>query len=130
MKKEIVVSEVIQFVGISDLSAENQEIINKISSEEFVKIKRLLEDIVSFVVHIKVYSKNGSKAKFALHIRVISPIRDFESCKSHDWDLTRVLRESFEDLHRQIEHKLGANATRTHIPHQKLGKRKRQNNLL
>lgn len=130
MKKEMVVNEIIQFVGIHDFSIEDQAIINEIASSEFVKIKRALENIVSLVVHVKSYSKSGSKAKFALHIRVISPTRVFESCKSHDWDLVRALRESFEDLHRQMEHKFGVNATKKHIPHQKQGKRKRQNNLL
>lgn len=133
MKKDIPnygVNEILQFVGINSLSIEGQVAVKDISTREFEKVKRQLKNIISMVVHVKVYSKEASKAKFALHIRVISPTQLFESCKSHDWDLVRALRKSFEDIHNEIEHKFKTNATREHVPHQKLGKRKRQGNLL
>lgn len=133
MKKEIPkygANDVLQFVGLNDLSIEEQTAINQISTKEFEKIKQKLNNSISMIVHIKTYSKNSSKPKFALHVRVIAPTDIIESCKSHDFDLLRALHKSFEDIARQIEHKFGVNATRQHTPHQKLGKRKRQTNLM
>lgn len=133
MKKEIPHygnNEVLQFVGLNDLSIEDQANISALSTKEFERVKRQLNNILSMVIHIKVYSKNSSKPKYALHVRVIAPTDVIESCKSNDFDLLRALHKSFEDITRQIEHKFGINSTRTHIPHQKSAKRKREFNLL
>lgn len=133
MKKEIPkygVQDVLQFVGVNDLSIEEQVAVNDVSTKEFEKIERMLNNRVSMVVHVKLYTKQGGKNKYALHVRVIAPTGEIESCKSHDWDLMRALRKSFEDIQNQINHRFHSNATRKHIPHQKLGKRKRQQEFL
>lgn len=133
MKKEIPkygVQDVLQFVGVNDLSIEEQVAVNEVSTKEFEKIERMLNNRVSMVVHVKLYTKQGGKNKYSLHVRVIAPTGEIESCKSHDWDLMRALRKSFEDIQNQINHRFHSNATKLHIPHQKLGKRKRQQNFL
>ncbi|GEM_PF-1016152 len=133
MKKEIPKygeNKVLQFVGVKDLTIEEQELINDLSTKEFEKVKQSLKNTISMIIHVKNHGKKGAKNKYALHIRVIAPTGIIESCKSHDWDLARALRKSFEDIKNQIEHKFKGNSTREHKSHQKLDKRKREQNLL
>ena len=54
MKKEIPkygTSEVMQFVGLNELTGEEQDAVNQISTAEFEKVKRELKNIMSMVVH-------------------------------------------------------------------------------
>jgi len=133
MKKDIPkygANEVLQFVGLNKLAIEEQMTVNQLATKEFEKVERMLHNIVSMIVHIKEYAKEGGKNKYSLHVRVMAPTAIIESCKSQDWDLTRALRKSFEDIQNQIQHKFHSNATKLHIPHQKGGKRKREQNLM
>lgn len=133
MKKEIPKygsNEVLQFVGLNDLAIEEQIAVNDLATKEFEKVEKMLHNKISMVVHIKEYTKEGGKNKYALHVRVIAPTGEIESCKSNDWDLVRALRKSFEDIQNQIQHKFHSNSTRIHIPHQKQNKRKREQNLM
>ncbi|MEM4239573.1 MAG: hypothetical protein QXK08_00025 [Candidatus Woesearchaeota archaeon] len=98
--------EMIQFVGVNELSADEQSIVSKISTENYEKLARILKNIEQMVVHIKTYENEGKKKKFALHIRVKAPTSAIiESCKSHDFDLARALHKAFDDIRVQIEHK-------------------------
>lgn len=121
--------ETLQFVGMNELTIEEQEAVNEISTKEFEKVKRELKNNVSIVVHIKCYKKEGGKDKYSLHIRVLAPTKIIESCKSHDWDLTRALHKSFEDIHNQIAHTFKGNATRLPILNKDKAKRLREFNL-
>lgn len=123
------VNEVLQFVGLKDLSIEEQTSVNEIATKEFEKVKQKLNNIISLIVHLKSYKKEGGKNKYSLHIRVLAPTQIIESCKSHDWDLVRALRKSFEDIHRQIEHIFKTNATRPTFLNKDKGKRRHEFNL-
>ncbi len=98
--------EMIQFVGVNELNAEEQELVSRLSTESYEKFTRILKNIEQMVVHIKTYENEGQKKKFALHIRVKAPTSAIiESCKSHDFDLARALHKAFDDIRVQIEHK-------------------------
>lgn len=98
--------EMIQFVGVNELAPEEQELVSRLSTENYEKFTRLVKNIEQMVVHIKTYENEGQKKKFALHIRIKVPtMAIFESCKSHDFDLARALHKSFDDIKTQIEHK-------------------------
>lgn len=94
----------IQFIGVSKMETEDQLLVKELAEEYYPKIQRELNNMVSLVVHVKEYSKEGSKIKYALHTRALAPTRIFESCKSHDFDLSRALHKSFKDLLTQIQH--------------------------
>ncbi|MBI2565061.1 hypothetical protein HYV79_03685 [Candidatus Woesearchaeota archaeon] len=111
MPKEISENEIIQFVGLKDLSAPQQVLVNSLATAHYDKLKRELNNLTSMVIHIKYYKKEGEKQKYSLHVRCIAPTKIFESCKSHDWDLARAMHKSFEDLRRQIEHSLHNNTS-------------------
>lgn len=106
------VHEVIQFVGVNELSPEEQTLVSSLSTDHYNKIKRELHNITSLVVHVKTYEKEGHRKKFSLHVRCIAPTRIFESCKSHDWDLARALHKAFEDIRREIGHALHNDTSR------------------
>ena len=102
----LVKQEQIQFIGVSDLETDEKLAVTELSSEYYAKIKRQIRNLLSLVVHIKVYGKGGQKKKYAIHARVIAPTRIFESCRSHDFDLARALHKSFKDLLSEMRHAL------------------------
>ena len=102
----LVKNEIIQFIGVNKLEPEEQDTVMTLSEEYYSKIKRQIKNRMSLVVHVKTYQRDGGKAKYALHIRLIAPTRIFESCKAHDWDLPRALHKSFKDLMSEIRHSL------------------------
>lgn len=100
----LVKKEIIQFIGVNKLEPAEQDAVMTLSEEYYGKIKRQIKNRMSLVVHVKTYKKQGSKVKYALHTRLIAPTRIFESCKSHDWDLSRALHKSFKDLISELKH--------------------------
>ena len=55
------IKEQIQFVGVSKLPPEEQQIVNDLATEYYEKIKRSVKNLTSLVVHIKEYSKTGNR---------------------------------------------------------------------
>ena len=98
--------EVIQFVGITSLPATDQAILNDLSTEYYEKIRRQIKSLTSLIVHLKEYSKEGTRSKYSLHIRAICPSHIFTSTKAADWDLARAAHKSFQNLMNQIQHTL------------------------
>ncbi len=96
--------EIIQFVGLKELTPEEQEVVKKISEHHYNKIKRAIKNRASLVLHIKCYSEKGKRKKFSLHIKVLSPTKTFTSDKVHDWELEKALHKAFNDLPEQIHH--------------------------
>ena len=95
-----------QFVGLKELSDDEQEVIRNLSLEQYGKFLRLVPNMEGMVVHIRVYEKESAKKKYAVHVRVNIPSKSIlESCKSHDWELPASLHKSFEDIEHQMQHK-------------------------
>lgn len=105
--------EIIQFVGLKDLSAEEQNTVQNITSEAFGKLKRKTKNLTSLVIHIKAHDKTTSKGtektkgkkKYSVHIKVAVPSKIFTSTKAVDWDLNRVIHQAFENVQGQIIHR-------------------------
>jgi len=104
--------EVIQFVGVADLQPEEQAIVNKLSTEYYEKLKRMVNNLASLKVHIKTLNDEGKKKLYDIHTQLQAPTVSFNSTKAQDWDLARTLHKSFQDLEHQINHKLHADETR------------------
>lgn len=115
MKKEVPkfgAKEVIQFVGVSELPAEEQATIQTLTTEYFEKIKRKLHNITNMTVHVKSYEKEGGRRKYSMHVKVTAPTQIFDSSNADDWELPRALHKSFADILHQIQHKMHTDVTR------------------
>ena len=104
--------EVIQFVGVSDLPPEEQDVVNKLSTEYFDKIKRSVKNITSLMVHVKLYDAEGARKKYSVHAKAISPAGTFTSEHAADWDLARAVHKSFKNLENEVKHRLHADDQR------------------
>ena len=99
--------EILQFVGLKDLSPDEQDIVHKLSTEYFEKVKRATKNLTNIKVHIKCYKKEGSKKKYSVHVHVHLPSNAIiESCKSHDFELQKTIHAAFQDVQEQLRHKL------------------------
>ncbi|MBN2112135.1 hypothetical protein JW707_03485 [Candidatus Woesearchaeota archaeon] len=98
--------EVIQFIGVKDLSDEEQATVNMLSTEYYGKIKRSLKNLTSLAVQVKTYQKEGAKKKYSVNVRVIAPTHIIEADKASDWDLARTMHKAFKNIEHEIEHKL------------------------
>lgn len=104
--KDVSFNEVIQFIGVSDLPAVEQDTVQTLSQEYFEKIKRQLQNITNLSVHIKCYDLEGQRRKYSLHVKVSAPTNIFASDKSDSWELPAALHAAFTDIQNQITHKL------------------------
>ena len=104
--------EPIQIIGIDEIKGEvERETINKIVNEYYEKIQRALHNITSITLHVKQHSKGGKTHKWDMRIRVIAPTRAIEA-QERDWDLARALHKVFNNIERELEHKLRTNDQR------------------
>ena len=98
--------EGIQYIGAKDITPAERNTLDKISSLNHHKIQRMLKNMTSLVVHIKIYEAAGKgkkeegkkRRKYAIHIRALAPTRIFTSTKAVDWDLAKALHKSFTDM--------------------------------
>jgi len=105
--------EHIQFVGVSELSPEDQESVSKITTEHYDKIKRSVHNLTNLTVHVKTYQQDGNRKKYSMHVRVDTPTKQqFVSTNSDDWELPKALHKAFEDIMNQIHHKLHTDVSR------------------
>ncbi|HLF55200.1 MAG TPA: hypothetical protein VI612_05800 [Candidatus Nanoarchaeia archaeon] len=105
-------TEVIQFIGVKDLSSEEQETVQRLTTENYEKIKRKLHNLTNMTVHVKCYQKEGDKKKYSMHVKVAAPTHVFDSSNADDWELPRALHKAFEDIMHQIQHRMHTDVTR------------------
>ncbi|MEM4282119.1 MAG: hypothetical protein QXU88_00500 [Candidatus Woesearchaeota archaeon] len=106
------VKEVLQFVGIRELEPEEQEVLHRLSTEYYEKIKRDLPNLIGVTVHVKCYEKEGRRKKYSLHVRVGAPTKVIESCNADDWEFSRAIHKAFKDVRQQIVHIFRTDVTR------------------
>jgi hypothetical protein len=102
--------EGIQYIGAKELNAAERAALDKLSTEYHRKISRMLKNMTSLVVHVKLYETAGKgdksaakkRRKYAIHARALAPTRTFTSTKAHDWDMARTLHKTFRDLENMI----------------------------
>jgi len=104
--------EVIRFIGVSDLPAEEQAIVQDVTTQHYEKIKRKLQNITDMTVHVKCYAKDGDRKKYSLHVAVAAPTKVFNSSNAEDWELPRVLHKAFNDIDAQVVHHFHTDTTR------------------
>jgi len=97
--------EQIQITGIDEISEQDKALVNKLSNEYYDKFKRALKNEISIKLHIKQHSKTGKKHKSDVRVQLSAPTRIFEAQES-DWDLARTLHKVFNNLERELQHKL------------------------
>ncbi|MBD3318991.1 hypothetical protein GF342_03720 [Candidatus Woesearchaeota archaeon] len=108
------VGDRIQFVGVSALDPEEQNVVNTLSTEYFEKLKHAVKNTVALIVHVKRYEKEGTQQKYSLHIHLSCPSRDFETDKHHDFDLSRACHAAFRALLKEVHHSFHTDTSRPH----------------
>jgi|TARA_B100001971_G_C18265688_1_gene592063 hypothetical protein len=103
--------KVIHAAGVNELTEKENQLINRLLNEYYIRIQRQLKNFASFEFHIKEYEKAGKgniekakKKKFSVHVRV-DATNVFEADYA-DWDLARVIHKVMNKLMNEIEHKL------------------------
>jgi hypothetical protein len=107
--------ETIQFVGMKDLTPEEQDVVQSLSTEYFEKIKREIQNNTDLTVHIKtdgVSATHNKRKRYTLMIRAVFPGFVIESKDSDDYELPKALHQSFEEIISQIHHRLRTDSTR------------------
>ena len=112
MAKEVNVNEVLQFVGVSKLSIEDQDIVQRLSTEYYEKIKRAIKNITSITVHCKCHDKEGNRKKYSFHIHCVCPSKSFESNKHHDFELSKACHKAFKALLKEVQHNFKSDVSR------------------
>jgi hypothetical protein len=96
---------IIQFIGLGDLSDEEQDIVKTLATEYQDKIQKQMEKPTSIVIHIKTYKSEGSKKKFSVNIKTVAASHTHEVKNAADWDLARTLHKAFKNMERLVLHK-------------------------
>lgn len=104
-------TQTIEYVGVSDLKVHEQEVVHAITEEYSEKFKHTAIQYSGIVVHVKVYNTEGQRRKYSVHVRLAHPKHTFES-KTDDWQLSPVMHHAFEDIIKQMHHKLHTDVTR------------------
>ncbi len=104
-------AETIEYIGVSDLKAAEQETVHAITEEYAEKFKKSSIPFNQLIVHIKIYNTEGQRRKYSVRVRLIQPKNTFES-KTDDWDLSPVMHQVFEEIVKQMHHKLHTDVTR------------------
>ncbi len=114
--KPITESDMLQFVGLKTLKPMEQELVQRVSTENFEKIKRMLHNITKVKVQIKTYEKDGKRKKYSIHLQARAPGGPLDVDKAQGFDLARTIHKGFADLKGLIEHRIhleGLKGTRT-----------------
>jgi len=109
MAKEINEKDIIQYTGFNELVEADQAIVQKITTENFDKIKRALQTITQLRILIKEYKKQGpasKQIKYSVHIQVSSANQTMDVDKAQDYDLAKAMHKAFSDLRTLIEHRI------------------------
>ena len=102
--KDAKVGNIIQYVNLKELDAEEQTVVIGIFDKEYEKIHRLFSgNLVNLLVHIKVHDKGGKK-KYSVHIRAEAPTKIFATKMAVDWDLKRATRKATEEIKNHVSH--------------------------
>jgi len=102
--KPITDTDMIQFVGLKKLEPMEQELVQRISTENFKKIKRTLKNKVKLRIHIKTYEHEGKQKKYSIHIQTAAPAGILNIDREDGFDLARVMHKAFENMRQIIEH--------------------------
>ncbi len=103
----------IKFIGLDEVTEQEKEALNQLSTEYFPKIKRATHNATTMEIHVKAHEKEGNRRKWSIHAKALSPGHTFISNKAIDWDFKRAVHKAFNDILFQIDHKLGKESHKT-----------------
>ena len=95
--------DLIQFIGLNDLSDNSQETVKSITEKHISKMKNQISNATSIKVHIKPTKKSDQTSFYTAVIQVIVPGKVHE-IKKEDHDLVSLIRTSFQALENEVEH--------------------------
>ena len=98
-----VVLENIRFTGLEEtkLRPDEKAQVKEIIAQESEKIGRRLNNEYSIDVHIKEYKKESKKQKYDIHLKLLSPGKNFTS-SGVDWDIVTALRMAMKGLEKSV----------------------------
>lgn len=90
----------IQYVGLDELDIDTYQSIHlrRIVSRHAADIQKYFKNEFQLVVHIKEYSKTGSRHKFSVHLRATHPGATVPATQGHGWNVRTAVQESFKRL--------------------------------
>ncbi len=101
--------EIIQLTGVSELTEPDRDMVNKLCTEYYQKIKMTMHNLTSVSFHIKTIDKGGKK-QYQIAVKVIAPTHIIEANNERDqdkWDMSRSIRKTFSNVLSEIEKKMG-----------------------
>ena len=112
-------SEMIQYVGVHDLTEEERAAVEEIAAKFHDKIRRKTRHDTNLTLHFKVHGVHKDEChgeeeepekrrKFSLHLKVVTPMHIFES-EDSDFDIRKLTHEVFDHVLNQVEHKYHEN---------------------
>jgi CBS domain-containing protein len=96
----------IKFVGLNKVRLQSYQKYNiqKIASNEAMKLQRKLKNDMNLTIHLKSYDKQGGEQKFSVNLRIDFPSRVITSSQE-DWDLETALRKTFNNAKNTVDKK-------------------------
>jgi actin-like ATPase involved in cell morphogenesis len=87
------------------LDSFDKEIIERISQEYILKIRRHFENIDSFEIYVKCYLKKGNVKRYRINSKLIVPGFRFEA-SADEWKIQDAVHKALEKIMNEIEHKM------------------------
>ena len=100
----------ISYIGLKDLTDDEQKILRGVLDKEYPKIKRITPNIKNIMVHAKVYSRLKAR-KYSVHLKVDTP-EEFFTSHATDWDLATVTHKVISKISKEINSKLDVEKTK------------------
>ncbi|MEX0921102.1 MAG: hypothetical protein WDZ62_02460 [Candidatus Pacearchaeota archaeon] len=91
----------IEFFGTENFSQGQKNDLNEFTKSYSSKIKRIVGEIKSIEVRVKIYHREGKAHKYSINISVTPKTRKFVS-DSEGWDLGITVKEGFEKIISQM----------------------------
>ena len=106
-------SNMIKYVGLGDLSVDEQQTLKRIIQQESVKVTRATKAPVNLMVKVNVHKNAGKRKRYTIHVKASTRQGVFNaktgekpSKNSGDWDLTTAAHKAIEKLAAETEHRL------------------------
>lgn len=91
----------LQFSGLQDVEGVDRMRVQSHVEDRLQKIARIEGGAEYFYLHVKEYEKDGTRSKYSLRTRLMTPVGPFFA-KGHGYELLDVLDETLDRLERQI----------------------------
>ena len=89
----------------ASLDSYDKEIIERLSKEYLLKIRRHFDNIDSFEVYVKCFLKKENVKRYQIRVKLIVPGFVFEA-SSDEWKLNDAVHSALEKIMNEVEHKI------------------------